>query len=450
MRPVMVSLAFLFVSSSALAFDLNDAYNLALARDPQYRMAVKEFEAGVENETIGRAAMLPKINASYYKAQNRSTQWGQAYPGGPNVANRWQYPSDYSGVFLNQPLINLEAIARWRQGVAQSEAASARFVFDGQSLLLRVLQAYLDTLNAKDQLGFARAELAVAREQKRVSRRLYEKGEGALTDALEAETAYRLAEVRLIDDEGALIQARQRLGALTGASGETIENIAPLSGRLSVNPPRPLGFNAWESLALDGNQELKALAHQVEAARQEYRKNEAGHYPTVNLTGAMTTQNSNSVTSINQTTNQNYVGIQISLPLFSGGETVGRSRQAHAAFEKSQAEKDFARNRILSELRKHYDLVSAAPKKIDALAKGLDSARQLVKANDLAVRKGERVMLDVLISERSVAQIERDLAQARYAYLIGRMTLHQLAGHLVVEDLQELALFFRSERRSSK
>lgn len=88
--------------------------------------------------------------------------------------------------------------------------------------------------------------------------------------------------------------------------------------------------------------------------------------------------------------------------------------------------------------------------KIDALAKGLDSARQLVKANDLAVRKGERVMLDVLISERSVAQIERDLAQARYAYLIGRMTLHQLAGHLVVEDLQELALFFRSERRSSK
>lgn len=153
--------------------------------------------------------------------------------------------------------------------------------------------------------------------------------------------------------------------------------------------------------------------------------------------------------SINQTTNQNYVGVQINLPLFSGGETVGRSRQAHAAFEKSLAEKDFARDRILLELRKQFDLVSASPKKIEVLVKGLDSARQLVKANNLALRKGERVMLDVLISEKNAAKIECDLAQARYAYLIGRMTLHQLTGRLVVEDLYDLAPFFRSEGRSS-
>jgi outer membrane protein, protease secretion system len=54
--------------SQAWALDLYESYDMALANDPTFRAALKEYEAGLANETIGRAALMPKINASYYGA----------------------------------------------------------------------------------------------------------------------------------------------------------------------------------------------------------------------------------------------------------------------------------------------------------------------------------------------------------------------------------------------
>jgi len=126
-------------------------HELDLRNNPTDRSASKEFEAGMEKNTIGRSALLPKAAASYNQNKNQSTQWSAQYTGGPNVSSNWSYPSNYSYLQLTQPIFSLEALARWRQGVAQSDLSQSKYLYNTQDLLIRVLQAYTDLLFSMNQ-----------------------------------------------------------------------------------------------------------------------------------------------------------------------------------------------------------------------------------------------------------------------------------------------------------
>lgn len=429
--------------SSAYALNLQEAYELALSNDPVYRSAMREYEAGLENESIGRAAVLPKVAANYNKATNQATQWGAQYTGGPNVSYNWSYPSDFSAVQLTQPLFSLEALARWRQGSAQTDFSKSRFLFNAQDLLIRVLQAYTDYLYSLDQYSYQKTERDSFAEQFKVAQRLYDKGEGTKTDSLEAESALFVSEAKLIDAVDAIEYNKRKLDSIIGMSIEGKDKVALLIPNFPFINFAPKQFSDWKEKALAGNLELKAATNQIEIAKQEYKKNDAGHYPVMNMVAAVTTQNSNTVTSINQTTNQNYVGIQLSLPLYSGNEVSSRSAQAFANYEKSKADYDVAKDKVLVELRKQFDLVHSGAQKIIALGKARSSATLLVEAMKKGVQAGERINLDVLVAQKNLFVTSRDLAQAKYNYLLAYLKVKQLTGELEVDDFQRVAGYFR-------
>lgn len=432
----------------AQAIDLYESYDLALANDPTFLSALKEYEAGLANETIGRSALMPKVNASYYGAQNRATQWGAAYSGGPNTANNFQYPSNYYGAFLNQPLFSLEALAKWKQGSAQADAARTKFVLNSQDLLIRVLQTYLTALNAQDQLEFQEAERNAFREQAVVNKRMHQKGQMSITDVLEAESAYQQSEAKVIEAQNALEYARRQLVDVTKAPESDVKKLSRLTDRFRMLKLSPLTFEDWTHKALEANQELATMNSQVEVARQEYRKNNAGHYPTLSLVAGATSQSSNTVVSIAQTTNQNYIGVQVNLPIFNGGEIAGRSRQSYAGFEKTSADRDVTRDKVLTELRKQYDLVGSSAKKIDALSKALESSQLLVKSTKAGIKGGEKINLDALMADKTLFSTRRDLALAKYQYLIAYLKLHQVGGTVTVEDYNKIASFFERPHKA--
>jgi protease secretion system outer membrane protein len=415
---------------------------MALANDPTFRAALKEYEAGLANETIGLSALMPKINASYYTAQNQATQWGAAYSGGPNVSQDFNYNSNYYGAFLNQPLFSLEALAKWKQGSAQADAARTKFVLSSQELLIRVLQTYLVALNAQDQLEFQEAERNAFYEQMLVNRRMHQKGQASITDVLEAESAYQQAEAKTIEAQNALEYARRQLIDVTKANEPDVKKLARLTNRFRMLKLSPSSFDEWAHKAMEANQELATMSSQVEVARQEYRKNHAGHYPTLSLVGGITSQNSNTVVTIAQTTNQNYIGVQLNVPIFNGGEITGKSRQTYAGYEKSVADRDVAQNKVLTELRKQYDMVQTSARKIEALTKAVESSDLLVKATKAGIKGGEKINLDALLADRSLFSTRRDLALAKYNYLIAYLRVHQLGGTVTVEDYNKIASFF--------
>lgn len=444
LRPWLIS-GVLLGSSSAQAFNLMDAYQLALVNDPVFQSAVKEYEAGLQNNTIGRSAVLPKLAAAYNQAANWATQWGAAYSGGPQIANNYQFSSNYTYLQLTQPLFSLEAYARWRQGSAQADMSSAKFVYSNQELLIRVMQAYADLLFAMDQQQFLTAERDAFHEQWKAARNMARHGEAARIDALEAEASYQMAAAKVIEANDGIALAKQKLQSVIGAPVGPIEKVNRLPPNFRMMRLAKAKFDDWKQEALEVNAELKTAEHNVEAARQEYRKNHAAHYPVVNLVGAVTSQQSNTPVSIAQTTNQNYVGVQVSMPIFSGGEIYGKSSQAYSNYEKAKADYDATKERVIIEVRKQFDLVVTSEHKIEALTLAQTSATELVKAMRRSTTFGEKTYMDVLLAEKGLYNTRKELAQAKYNYLIAYLKLYQQAGTLSLDQFEQVAGYFRAK-----
>lgn len=438
--------AWLLGVNPAMALDLLHAYEAALSNDPVFRAAVKENEAGQANRVIGRSAVMPKINANYNQFANDSAISGPLVTNGPSQSIHRAYPSDLLNVQLTQPLFNLGALAQMRQGMAQGDLSDAKFVYNTQDLLVRVLQAYSDVLYARDNLAYLVAQRDAYKEQLKVNQRMFERGEGTVTDALETKASYEMSEAQVIEANDVLENAKRKLEALIGEPLRTVKEVQPLAANFRITPLVPRAFELWQDNAMASNAELRASEHNVEIARQEYEKQKAGHYPVVSAVAGWGQQKSQNYSAINQNATNSQIGVQVSLPLFSGGEATGRSSQARANYEKSQAERDQVRDKVITELRKQYDAVNSSAKKIEALNRAVESATELTRAMRKSVQGGQRINLDILLADKALATAQRDLAQAKYNYMLALLKLKQQAGNLTLEDLEKMALNFRKDQ----
>lgn len=431
-----------FIPMQANALDLMHAYESALNNDPTFRSAIKENEAGQANRVIGRAQLLPRLNYSYWTASNNLKQSGAAYTGGPQQITNQAYPSDNQSAQLTQPLFDLGALARYRQGIAQGDYADAKFAFSSQDLVVRTLQAYVDVLFAQDQLHFQTTERDAYHEQMKVNQRMFDKGEGTRTDLLESTASYSLAEAKVIEAQDNLENNKRKLEAMIGGPLKSAKEVKRLNDNFKIQPIVPRVFEDWKELAIGSNPELLAMKHQVEIARQTYQQNKAAHYPTVSGFATWNQQKSYTVVTIGQETLQSMVGVSVNVPIFSGGETVGKTSQARAGFEKSQADYDATRDRIVTELKKQFDSVNSTAQRVDALMRAVNSSSELTRAMRKSIQGGVRINLDALLADKAFATAQRDLAQAKYSYLLSVLKLKQLAGILTVEDLQRTAAYF--------
>lgn len=442
---IAFTLATLFASSSAHALDLLHAYEDALGNDPLFRAAVKEHEAGQANRVIGRSALMPKLGFNYNQYRNDSSISGPIITNGPSYTTNKAYPSDNLAFQLTQPLFNLGALAQMRQGMAQADMSEAKFVYQTQDLLVRVLQAYCDVLYAEDNLDYLVAQRDAYKEQLKVNQRVYEKGEGTITDALETKASYQMSEAQVIEAQDGLENNKRKLEALIGNPIRSASEVKKLSGNFRVLPLTPRAFEMWKDTALSNNAELRASDHNVEVARQEYQKQKTAHYPTIQGVAGWNQQKSQTYVAINQNAVTSQVGVIVSMPIFSGGEITGRTSQAMANYEKAQAERDQTRDRIVTELRKQYDLVNSSLQRVEALHRAVDSANELTKAMRKSVQGGQRINLDVLLADKGLATAKRDLAQAKYNYMLASLRLKQQAGTLTLEDLEKTAKNFQTD-----
>ena len=163
MKPVFISLL-LVCGSAQAAMGPFDVYEQALRNDPVFLGAIKERDAGLENRTIGRAGLLPRLSYNYNKGRNNSEAHLPDGRGGSYRDDR-NYNSYGSTFSLQQPLFDYEAYANYRKGVAQALFADESFRDKSQALLVRVLSYYTQALFAQDQIDIARAKKKAFEQQ---------------------------------------------------------------------------------------------------------------------------------------------------------------------------------------------------------------------------------------------------------------------------------------------
>lgn len=440
------------ISAPVYSIGILDAYSLALEKDPTYRAAIKEKEAGDENENIGRAGLLPKVSLNY---QNSPRNWQtQKYPASDIFGNslgeatkRQQYRSHSSSITLTQPLFDYEAYARYKAGVAQTMMSDERYRGKLLDLAVRVITAYVEVAYSKDQIALAEAQKAAYKEQLTLNDRLMSAGEGTITDVSETQARYSLAEAQVIEARDALDAAQRELEVIIGMPLNQLDELQVLRpGKFKVAPLIPSKFEDWQKIALENNPVLAASRHGVDAAKYDVERNRAGFMPQVQLYASHSENDSSSDNTVNQKYRTDSIGVQVSMPIYSGGGVSASTRQAAARYGQAMYEMDAQTGTTLNDLRKQYNLCISSRAKVAAYELAVQSATTQVTATRQSVLAGQRVNVDVLNAEQQLYSAQRDLASAKYAYIKSWITLLSDSGTLDEKDVMRVAQYFSAVR----
>jgi outer membrane protein len=434
---IRISLALLGLAVAAAlagpvrASDLLEVYNQAKGYDAQFAAAQAALDAGKEKGPQGLATLLPNV------AGSANTFWNRVTLPDNTPESLFTFNSNGWTVQLTQPLFRWQNWEAYKQGELQVVQAEATYGAAGQDLVVRVAQAYFDVLQANDNLEFVKANKAAISEQLSQAKRNFEVGTATITDTNEAQARFDLAaaqEIAAVND----LEVKQR--ALQLLIGDDPVSLTPLRPTLQIDSPQPNNMDEWVARAQDQNFQVRAQQAAVEIAKREIERQRAGHYPTVDLVGNVSSNiNQNVATAAalpRRTVDQTQIGLQLNLPIFSGGAVLSRTREAAALYEKSRSDLDSVRRSAVLDARRSFLNVSNGLAQVKALEQALVSSETSLQSNRVGYEVGVRINLDVLNAVQQVFSTKRDLAKSRYDTIISGFKLKQAAGNLSEEDVQ--------------
>ncbi len=427
-RAVLLA-ALLCCSSAAWAerLSLSAALDAAKLYDSRYQAALRDFEASQELGVQGKAALGPEVSLAASGAQN---QLGQTVGASSRTIN---YQSTSLVVQLRQPIYSAELRARSREGEARSRQGAAGLAEQKAQLLLRLMEAYANILLADELLATASAESESLDERLRAARRLRARGEGTVTEELEASSRLAIASARFLEARGERQDAIERLQMMVGPS----ISIEPksLDGQFKPVHLDPVMVGEWEALSLAHNPSIEVRRHALQAAREVLDRIGAARQPRIDLLVSVSRGDSDSINTVNQSSLQKSVGVQLNMPLFDNGRSDSQVRQAVAAAGTAQAQLDYTRDSVLAELRQNYRALINLKQKMKAYAHALDSAVMQIEATQKSVKGGIRVALDVLNAQTQRFSIQQELTKARFDYFKAWFRLRAAAGILDEPDI---------------
>ncbi|MEM6775641.1 MAG: TolC family protein, partial [Pseudomonadota bacterium] len=277
------------LGTSVQAESLRDIYELALENDATLKAQQAQYLAGLEDEKAALSQLLPQVNAAYsYNDTDTDTIspgiLGFDPDGAPIIGNTFDN-TDISVegyvVSLQQAIFNLPAWFSFQSGKELTKQAEATFAANQQSLIVRVVEAYLAVLRSQDNLRAAVAREEAFARQLEQNRQRFEVGLIAITDVYESQAAYDIAVVDRISEENNVAVALENLTVLTGKSHDTLDI---LQAGFDAEMPEPSDRGAWVEFALANNFNLKASQYAEEAARQTAKARRLAHAPTINGT----------------------------------------------------------------------------------------------------------------------------------------------------------------------
>lgn len=420
------------------AINLIDTYTIARDSDPTFKAAFYAHQAGQEYKVLGRSNLLPAVSANYSLYKNKADidfDNGQF-----SRSEQRNYSSHNGSVQLRQPLINFDGFARYQQGKLQTLLSEQEFAIREQELILRVFNKYAAVLYAEDILALTNMKTDAYAQEMQASIEMFKYGEGTKTDILESQARYHLAESEIVEARDKVSDAR---AALNKILGRKIDVIASLLDDFSVFSMSKNDLDAWKESTLENNLELIIQRYTLEIAEQDVNLSQAAHMPKLDAVASWNNTASDTTNTFNQDASVRSVGVQLTIPLFSGGATSARVRQSQANLLKAKEEFADKTNIILLELQAHFNLVSNAERKLKALRTAVNSAGLLVTATQKSIKAGTRTTIDLLNAESQLFEAKGNLLLANYNYLQSYLNLKKVEGTLEFDDLKQVATRFQ-------
>ena len=428
---IPVSLALLLAAPMAHGADFTEIYRMAQAADATYAAARASWSAGQERLPQGLSGLLPSATVS----ANTQTNDRESRSRDPAVAPvDSRFNSNSASVSVTQPLYRPQNMAVYQQAKAQVAQSDAVFAQATQDLILRVAQAYFDVLLAQDTIAFAQAQLTAIGRQLEQAKRNFEVGTATITDTHEAQSRYDLTvslEITARND----LEIRKRFLELI--IGRPAPGLSPLGPRFNPAQPDPAHPAVWVADAAHNNPQVRIGQANLEFATKEVERARSGHLPTVDAF-ATYTDSGNQPGTIGISgvdTKTGVVGVELKFPLYQGGATSSRVREAAANEEKARQDLENARRTAELTAQQTFLGVSSGVAQVRALEAALVSSQSSLDSTRLGQEVGVRTQVDVLNAQQQLSQTRRDLAQAKYTYIFSLLRLKAAAGALTEQDV---------------
>ncbi len=455
-RLATLALSLIAVTGAAAAKDLAGVYEDALRSDPAIRQADANRLAAREARPQAWSAVMPQIVGTADILRDHSSGYQDIVSEIPN-SNPILPPSL---VILPLPSTidtttrgwavnlrsNLFSWTNWMQiKAASAEVAQAEANYQAaeQDLILRVATAYFLVLSAEANVEANSAALEAITHQLDQANKRFEVGLIAITDVQDAKAGHDNAAAAVIQAKRLLATAQYRLQEITG---QQYERLSRPGADLPLKGPEPVDESAWVDISLAQNLSLISSRLAADIARDNVRAAVGGHLPTLDLvagrsyTKADSDQNIDYLpfTNVDSKFNDRQIGLQFTLPIFSGGFTQSKVRESEyrwiaakeAVVQSSRATERQARDAYLG--------VISGIARVQALRQALESSATALKATEAGYEVGTRTSVDVLTARRVLVQAETDYANSKYDYIVSVLQLRQAAGTLDRAQLLEV------------
>lgn len=430
-RPLVLALT-LALPFGAQATDLLQTYELARTGDTQLSISESTSLIDKEGKVQARAALLPQLNGSVGYERTHSSRPGS--PVGDTKGRSY-------GVTFSQSLFDWSRIANLRAEQAVSKAADYNVASANQLLITRTSAAYFDVLVAIESLSAAETNEAASKKQFDYAQKRLDVGLAPITDVHEARAQYDSARANTILARNALDDAYR---ALTELTGQPISNLQGLPDDFRPELPAEQTAQNWVDRALEQNPDLKSAEFNRDSAVFGVSSARAAHYPTLSFSGGYS--NGAGWDSVHGPLSPNISseaegynwGLTLTVPLFSGGTTQSRVRQALSQRDIAEESLEQTRRALVRNTSNAYQALVAGVSEVEARRLAVVSAQSAYDASQVGLEVGTRTVLDVLQNQRTLFAAQVEYAQAKYRFLQNRLLLEQSAGTLDINDVQDV------------
>jgi outer membrane protein len=377
--------------------------------------------------------MLPNLSFNANSSRNRLESTSFL---GTNLQHYWDHKLGFN---LKQPVFHWDHWIQLDQADNKIAQAEAQFQAKQQNLIRRTAEAYFNILAAQDNLEFSLSEKKSIEKQLEQAKQRFDVGIIAITDVYEAQAGYDRAVASEIEAQNQLDNSKEALREIIG------ENAADLNGlqtRIPLSPPAPDDLSSWSNAAESNNFSIVAQFNQAEYIRKTVDLQQSKHLPTLDIVAQYSEQDSGNRYGLRG--DNESVGLQFNLPLFEGGGTSSRTRQAEHEYEAAKEELIKVKRSVNRGVKDAYRGVVSSISRVNALEATSKSAEKAVEAAEAGFEVGTRTMVDVLTEQRNLYKAKSDFARSRYDYLINGIKLKEAAGSLSEQDLQQINQYLQN------
>lgn len=428
----------LLLAGHASALDLVESWQAALKHDREFAAARAASLTAQPRRDQASALWRPRVLLSATGgvggsqtqatgAQFETPAFGQSN----NVSFSTSVNSGPLGrvsVMAQQPLYNPERSAQRRQLELSAEMAEAEWQAAQQAVILRTAARYFDVALARQTLAVLKQQRDAVESASTEAQDRFKIGAAPVTDTHEAQA--RLAAIRA-QVLAAETDLQVKLGLLADSTGLPAASLTPRLPRPVSTPLRPL--DAWLADAATRNPQLRMQELAAELAQAEARKYSLRSSASVDLVaqaGRERLSGSGDYGHASNTASNRMVGVQLNVPLYTGGYRSAREDEALRLVDKARADVERTRQDVAQQTRAAWLGLQAGTERLRALDEALMAGTSRRDATQLGRQVGDRTTLDVLNAQNDTALAQLAVNQARVALLLDRLRLAALAGQL--------------------